>query len=215
MFEVSQRPRVIAPLVLLTLFAGLETAVVFSALDPGELRLEEFKRGGYADKISESDKAIHAQAARNNVSFAATFTAARSVLIVVVVAGLFYACLGLGRGVPLKPFLAVTAFAFIPGILHSIAIIVTVLTADPTPDTLQRAGAISPILFLDPSSMSRAFYLALGMVDAVSIWILALLIVGYGFVLRGRVSPAFRVFVVVGAYCAWSAAYVAILLALA
>jgi hypothetical protein len=208
--EISQRPRVIAPLVLLTLFAGLETAIVFSTLDPGELRLQEFERGGYADQISDSDKVIHAEAARNNRGFAAAVTAIRSMLIVVIVAGLFFACLGWGRGVPFKSFLAVTAFAFIPGIFHSLATVATVLTAEPTLETLQRAGTISPILFLDPSAMSRVTYLALGMVDAVSIWILALLIIGFGFILRDRVSPAFRIFTVVGFYCVWSAVYVAI-----
>jgi hypothetical protein len=208
--EISQRPRIIAPLVLLTLFAGVETAIVFSTLDPGELRLQEFQRGGYADQISDSDKVIHAQAARNNRGFAATVTAVRSMLIVVFVAGLFFACLGLRRGVPFKSFLAVTAFAFIPGVFHSLAIIATVLTAEPTVETLQSAGTISPILFLDPSSMSRVTYLVLGMIDAVSIWILALLIIGYGFILRDRVSPALRTVTVVGFYCVWSAVYVAI-----
>jgi len=215
LYEISQHPRIIAPLVLLTLFAGLETAIVFSKLDPGELRLQEFKRAGYADQISDSDKVIHAQAARNFRVLAATFTAVRFIPVVVIVAGLFFAILGLGRGVPFKPFLAVTAFAFIPGIVHSLAIIATVLTAEPTPEILERAGSISPVLFLDPASMSRALYVALGMVDAVSIWILALLIVGYGFVLRDRVSSALRIFAVVGVYCVWSAIYVAIRVTLA
>ena len=83
------------------------------------------------------------------------------------------------------------------------------------PEILERAGSISPVLFLDPASMSRALYVALGMVDAVSIWILALLIVGYGFVLRDRVSSALRIFAVVGVYCVWSAIYVAIRVTLA
>lgn len=212
--EISQRPRVVAPLLLLTLFAGLETAIVFSTLDPGELRLQEFKRGGYSDQISESDKVIHAQAARQNRGFAAAVSAVRSVLMVVIVAAVFFVCLGLGRGVSFKSFLAVTAFAFIPGILHSIATIATVLTVEPTLDILQRAGAISPILFVNPNSMSRAAYLALGAVDAVSIWIVALLVIGYGFVLRDRVGPALRISAVVGLYCVWSVVYVAISVAL-
>src|SRR5688572_32921475 len=95
--EVSQHPHVIAPLLLLTLFAGLETAIVFSTLDPGELRLEEFKRGGYSDQISESDKVIHAQAARQNRGWAITITILQTVSKVVAVAALFFLCFGLGR----------------------------------------------------------------------------------------------------------------------
>lgn len=208
LWEISQSPRVIAPLVLLMLFAVLDTTIVFSKLDPGELRLKEFERGGYADKISDSDKAIHAQRARDQRTFAATVTAVRPLIVVLIVAGIFYLCLGLGRRVPFKPFLAVTAFAFIPGILHSLFIVGTVLAAEPTTENLQRAGAVSPILFLDSTSVSRATYEILGMVDVVSIWILALLIIGYGFVLRDRVSPVLRVLVVVGVYCLWSALYV-------
>ena len=119
-------------------------------------------------------------------------------------------CLGLGRGVPFKPFLAVTAFAFIPGVFRSVAIMGTVLTADPTFETLQRAGSFSPILFLDSSSVSRVMYAILGMADAVSIWILVLLVIGYGFVLRDRVTPALRIFAVVGVYCVWTAVYAAL-----
>jgi len=212
---VSQKPRIIAPLILLTLFAATETAIVFSKLDPGALRLQQFEREGYADKISEDDKAIHAQNARNNRTFAASVTAVRELLMVTVVAGVFYLVLGVGRGVSFKSFLAVTAFAFIPGIFHSIAIIATVLSAQPTLETLERAGSISPVLFLDPASVSRQTYMALASLDVVSIWIVALLIVGYGFILRDRTKPVVRIFAVGGMYCVWSFVYVAIRLTFA
>jgi hypothetical protein len=200
MAEIAQRPRLIAPLLFLTLFAVAETAIVLAKLDPGELRLQEFERGGYADKISESDKAYHAAAARSYRTMLAAFTVTRWVSLVLITGGVFYLLLGMGRGIPLKPFLAVTAFAFIPAAIRSIAMIATVLTAEPTTETLSRAGAISPIRLVDPASVSRTLYQALGMVDVITLWILALLVIGYGYVLRDRVSPVFRVSAVVGAY---------------
>jgi hypothetical protein len=209
--EISQRPRIIAPLVLLTLFAGLETAIVFSTLDPGELRLQEFERGGYADQISDSDKVIHAQAARNNRTFAVTVASVRTLVTVLVVAGVFFLCLGMGRGVGFRPFLTVTAFSFIPGIFHSIVSVVVVMTAERTPTNLLLAGSISPVRFLNSESISGTTYLILSTIDAVSIWILALLIIGYGFILRNRVGLIPRVFAVGGAYCVSSAVFVAIL----
>lgn len=198
--EVAQRPRIIAPLLFLTLFAGAETAIVLAKLDPGELRLREFERGGYADKISDSDKAIHAAAARSYRTMLAAFTVTRWLSVVLITGGVFYLLLGMGRGVPIKPFLAVTAFAFIPGAIRSVAMIATVLTAEPTTETLSRAGAISPIWLVNPASVSRTLYQALGMVDVITFWILALLIIGYGFVLRDRVNPVLRVSAVLGAY---------------
>ena len=212
LYEIARRPRVIAPLVLLTLFAGLETAIVFSTLDPGALRLEEFKRGGYSDKVSDTDKVIHAQAARNNRGFAVAVASVRTLVTVLAVAGVFFLCLGIGRGIGFKSFLSVTAFAFIPGIFHSIASVVVVMTSERTPRTLLLAGSVSPIRFLDPESVSGMTYLVLSTVDAVSIWILALLIIGYGVILRNRVGLISRVFVVGSAYCLSSAVFVGVLL---
>jgi hypothetical protein len=212
LYEISRQPRFVAPLILLTFFAGLETAIVFSMLDPGELRLEEFQRGGYADKVSDGDKVIHAQAARNNRGFAVTVASLRTLVTVVAVAGVFFLCLGLGREVGFKPFLAVTAFSFIPGIFHSIASVAVISTAERTPETLMLAGSLSPIRFLNPESVSGTTYLLLSTVDVVSIWILALLIIGYGFILRDRVGLLPRVAVVGSAYCLSSAAFVAVLL---
>jgi hypothetical protein len=212
--QVARHPRIIAPLILLTLFAGLETAIVFSMLDPGELRLQEFKRGGYADKISDSDKVIHAQAARNNRGFAVTVASLRALVTVLAVAGVFFLCFGLGRGVTFKSFLSVTAFALIPGIFHSIASVAVVMTsnANPNPTTLLLAGSVSPVRFLNPESVSGLTYLTLSTIDVVSIWILGLLIIGYGFVLRDRVGLIARVLVVGSAYCLASAAFVSSLL---
>ena len=210
--EISKRPRFVAPLIVLTLFAGLETAIVFSTLDPGALRLEEFQRGGYADKISDSDKLYHAEAARNNRGFAVMVASIRTLVTVLAVAGLFFLCLGVGRGVGFKSFLSVTAFSFIPGILHSIVSVVVISTAEHTPQTLMLAGSLSPIRFLNPETVSARTYLLLSAVDVVSIWILALLIVGYGFILRNRVGLIPRVAVVGSAYCLWSAAFVGVLL---
>jgi hypothetical protein len=213
--EIAQRPRIIAPLLFLTLFAGVETAIVLAKLDPGELRLQEFERGGYADKISESDKAIHADAARSYRTMLAAFTITRWVSVVLITGTVFYLLLGMGRGIPLKPFFAVTAFAFIPAAIRSIAMIGTVLTAEPTNETLSRAGAISPIWLVDPLTVSRTLYQALAMLDVITIWILVLLIIGYGFVLRGRVSTALRVSAVVGAYVLLSFIWVYIIPAMA
>jgi hypothetical protein len=210
--EVAQHPRIVAPLLVLTLFAGFETAIVFSTLDPGELRLEEFQRGGYADKISDSDKVIHAQAARNNRGFAVTVASVRTLVTVFAVAGLFFLCLGVGRGATFKSFLSVTAFSFIPGIFHSIASVVVISTAERTPQTLMLAGSLSPIRFVNPESVSGATYLLLSTIDVVSIWILALLIIGYGFIVRDRVGLIPRVALVGSAYCLSSAAFVGVLL---
>jgi hypothetical protein len=135
--------------------------------------------------------------------------------MVLITGGVFYLLLGMGRGIPIKPFFAVTAFAFIPGAIRSIAMIGTILFAEPTTETLSRAGAISPIWLVDPANVSQTLYQALAKVDVLTIWILVLLIIGYGFVLRDRVSPALRVSAVVGAYLLLGFIWVYILPALA
>jgi hypothetical protein len=155
LYHVARDPRVLAPLILLTLFAGMETLLVFSSLDPGQLKVEELDRQGVGARISESDKVIHAEAARQGRSLAEVSRLFGPVFTVAIVSGLFFVVLGAGRGVPFKPFLAVTAYAFIPGIFHSIATVIVSMTADKSPQTLLTAGSISPVRFLNPATVQN------------------------------------------------------------
>jgi hypothetical protein len=214
LYHVARDPHIIAPLLFLTLFAGVESAVLFTLLDPGQLKLEEFQRSGISDRISDSDKLIHAEAARQGRALAAIASAAGPIVIVLVVSGAFYLALGLGKGASFKSFVAVTAFSFIPSVFHSIAKIAVLMTSERTPLTLLFAGSVSPVRFLNAGTIGQTSYFALSIVDVASIWVVALLVIGYGFALRDRVGLVPRIAVVGGAYCVISVAFVAALLSL-
>ena len=53
---------------------------------------------------------------------------------------------------------------------------------------------------INPDSVPRVAYVGAGLIDLVSLWILALLVVGYGFVVSAKVSKVHRVVIVVGVW---------------
>ena len=57
------------------------------------------------------------------------------------------------------------------------------------PDEL---GSLSPSVFLDRDSVSPVLFSAVSTIDLVNIWILALLVIGFGFVTRKSVSKTTR-----------------------
>ena len=65
------------------------------------------------------------------------------------------------------------------------------------PDEL---GSLSPAVFLGRDSLSPAVFAMVNTIDIVSIWILALIIIGFEFVTRNAVSRAVRAGAVIGVF---------------
>ena len=78
------------------------------------------------------------------------------------------------------------------------------------PDEL---GSLSPSVFLDRDAISPVLFTAVSSIDLVTIWILTLLVIGYGYVTRKSLSKAARAGAVVGVFLVYAAlrlAYAAI-----
>jgi hypothetical protein len=201
MAEIAKRPRILAPIILLMLFSILETGTLFTMLDPGQLRLEQWQRDGYADQISQADKEVLMQNARDDRLFTGVATAIRPLPIVTFISLLFFVCFSiLGRAATFKSFWSVTAFAFVPTIVLSLAAMLTVLVLEPSLATLKLAYSFSPTVFLNSSAMSGLNYVVAAVVILDSIWVLSLLVIGYGFLVQSRVGVTLRVATVLGVF---------------
>jgi hypothetical protein len=196
----SKRPAILAPLILIMLFSAAEAAVFFLRVDAGQLRVEAWQREGIADNLSMEDQLTLMNSARQQQPAAAIASALRPILVIVAVAGLFFACFSVvGRTANFKTFLSITAFAFVPLVIRSLASIITMAVVTPSLSTIELAGNLSPAAFMDPS-FSRVGFVAAGLFDVVSLWILALLAIGYGFVAGPRVKVEHRVIIVFGVW---------------
>ncbi len=153
--------------------------------------------------------AVNSPVAKGFAGVIAVIAPTLSILVVTVVYfGLFTL---VGREAGFRSFFAVTAFAFVPSLIRSIAAIVAVLVVPQSQLMLDEIGNIGPAVFLDRTAVSKYVFAAVSQVDVISFWILILLVIGYRFLLRKSVSPAVRF---LGVFAIWGV-YVACRIALA
>ena len=133
-------------------------------------------------------------------------------ILVTILSGLYFALFTmLGREGGFKAYFSITAFACIPTVLRQIATVVQVFVLPVSQIMPDELGSLSPAVFLSRDSVSPVLFTAVNMVDLTSIWILSLLIIGYGFVTRKGLSKVARALTVVAPFLL----YVALRLGLA
>ena len=171
--EASLEPAILLPLAVPTAFASLTSLIVYFTLDPADPSLAILWLIGLVS------------------------AAIGPVVIVLLVSSFFFALFSvLGRRVGYRAFLSVTAFAFVPTALHHLAQGVLLLPIS-QPMSTPQFGRLNLALFLDSQSVSSGVFVAAGMIDVISLWVLALLVVGYRYVARPTLAPGARVTAVV------------------
>jgi hypothetical protein len=203
MVRLAKSPRVVAPLVALSLLSLATAAVMAVQVDQGELTVRLIERtSGAAQLPDELRQRIKEQAnsplqlvARNVSSI--VFPIIWVALVAAIYFGLFTI---FGREGSYKAFLSITAFAFLPTVFRHLASILTLFVVPESSIMIEELGSMSPAVFLDRSEVSAVLFTAVSTVDLVTIWILSLLVIGFGFVIHKRVSLWIRALVVAGVY---------------
>ena len=194
MFLISQQPRVLVPLLLLSLFSMASGIIVVTKVDQGEMAIRTLERTAgiqLPDDLRDRTKAQASNATTLTISIvsSAILPVVRILIVTAIYFGLFTI---LGRVGSFKAFFALTAFAFAPLIFSQLAAMLTVLVVPETSILPDELGAISPAIFLDRGSVPGGLFAAVNMIDLVSLWILVLLTTGFGFLIRRNVSSRTR-----------------------
>jgi hypothetical protein len=203
MFLLAKTPRVLAPLLFLCLFSAVVGGAMMTKLDSGELAMRAIEQSPQGRNLSDEQKTqIRSQVNSPIVKgFTAVSVVVGPALVIVIVAAIYFALFTMvGREGGFKAFLSITAYAFVPSIFRSLAAMLSAFflpTSAIMPDEL---GSLSPSVFIDRTAVSPAVFTAVSAIDLVSIWILVLLVIGYGFVTRKSVSKVTRAGVVVGVF---------------
>jgi hypothetical protein len=153
MDQASFQPVVVIPILIPTFFASIAAAMLY-------FRFAAFRPDLQAVWI---------------VGLVAT--ALGPLLISIGVSGFFFVLFSIiGRRRGYVSFLSITALAFLQtSIVHLWQSVILFLSDD----TLSaQAGRLNFTYFLDPAVVSPGVYVAAGMVDVVSLWVLGLLVVG-------------------------------------
>jgi hypothetical protein len=205
MYLLSKNPRVLAPLLFLCLFSLVTVGGAFTKIDFGVyMRLVEKSPQGR--NMTDDQKAQMKKVMSSPIVKAAVpaFSVIGTLFTIVVVAGIYFLVFSLvGREGGFKAYLSVTSFAFVPIIFSSIATTVRAFTMPSSSLMLDEIGSLSAAVFVDRDAVSPVIFTIANSIDLVSIWILSLLIIGYGFVTRKSVSKGTRAAVVVAVFLAY------------
>jgi hypothetical protein len=203
MFLLSKNPRVVVPMLFLCLSSLASTLLVMTKVDFAELNMRMMERSSFIANMSDEQKAQMRQGMNSPARKALGVGTATvgAVILVVIVAAIYFGIFTIvGREGSFKAFLSITAFAFVPNIFRQLAMVMAAFFVPASSLTLDELGSLSPAVFLDRDAVSPVLFAAVNMIDLVSIWILTLLVIGYGFVTRKSLSQFTRAVVVFGVF---------------
>jgi len=201
LFFLSKNPKVLTPILFLTLFSTVTGAVLVTKLDSAELTMRALERS--RSNLSDEQKAQLRRQMGSPVVKVFTFVSAvvGSLLVVLIVAGIYFALFTmLGREGSFKAFLSITAYAFVPTIFRSLAAVLSAYVVPPSSLMPDELGSLSPAVFVDRDAMSPVVFTAVNTIDLVTIWVLILLWIGYGFVTRKSLSKVSRAAAILGVF---------------
>jgi len=206
MYLLSKNPRVLAPLLFLCLFSLVTVGGAFTKIDFGDVYMRLVEKSPQGRNMTDDQKAQMKKVMSSPIVKAAVpaFSVIGTLFTIVVVAGIYFLVFSLvGREGGFKAYLSVTSFAFVPIIFSSIATAVRAFTMPSSSLMLDEIGSLSAAVFVDRDAVSPVIFTIANSIDLVSIWILSLLIIGYGFVTRKSVSKGTRAAVVVAVFLAY------------
>jgi hypothetical protein len=203
---LSKNPRVLAPLILISLLSLGGGTVTLFKVDFGEVALQQMERSGRANNMTEEQKQNAVRIAKMIAPVGVVVGGALGpALFTLIAAAIYFGVFTMvGREGNFKTFYSLTLYAYLPIVVRQIAAVVRLYAIPPAQLDIQNLGGLSAQVFLDPASVSKAVFALAGVVDIVSIWIMVLLCIGYKFVTRKSVGNALRAIVVVAVYLFFS-----------
>jgi hypothetical protein len=205
MFIVARNPCIGSPLCLLIVSSLISGAVVLTKLP--DLPLQAIERSPQGMSLSEEAKNRLRQASDSPAAwiFAMVFSGLRPVVLLLVVSGIYFLIFTIwGRKGSFKAFFSITAFSFIPTVFRQIVVVLVAFLVPSSSIIPDELGSLSPAVFIDRDAVAPLLFTAINMIDVVSIWALSLMVIGFAFVTRKKVSGAARAGVVFGVFLVYA-----------
>ena len=186
------------PFLVFIVFGIASVYLMTSRIDIGEAAMRDFLRSPQAGNMSQEQMDQMREVFNNPyVTVAMYGGSVLFTLVTVIVAGLFFVIfLILGSRPGFMSFWSVTAFAFTPMLLSNIAGTAVMYTIPPAAMRLSQINVLSPAIFMDPEMEADALYALAQALSLTTIWVLVLLIIGYGVVASTRFGAGLRTVVV-------------------
>jgi hypothetical protein len=101
--------------------------------------------------------------------------------------------------------MSITAYAFVPIIFSQLAGLLRAFVVPSSQLMLDELGSLSAAIFLDRDAVSPVMFAAANSIDFITLWTLALLVIGYKFVASKAMSKGTRVVAVVAVFAVYVA----------
>jgi hypothetical protein len=201
MFLTAKNPRVLVPLIVLTLFALGTGLTSFAKVDFGDMVKQQLEKTRQGQQMTEEQKQNVVRIYRTLGPVLIVAGAAFPVILVTLATVIYFGIFTmLGREGNFKAFYAVTVLAYMPLIIRQIVSAIQLFAIPTSQLDLNDLGNMSAQLFLDPASGSKVLFALAGIVDVTSLWIMILLCIGYKAVTRKSLGMGLRVAGVVVPY---------------
>ncbi len=186
------------PFLVFIVFGIASVYLMTSRIDIGEAAMRDFLRSPQASNMSQQQMDQMREVFNNPYTIGVMYGASvLFTLVTVIVAGLFFVIfLILGNRSSFMSFWSVTTFAFTPMLLSNIAGTAVMYTIPPAAMRLSQINVLSPAIFMDPEMVPGALYTLAQALSLTTIWVLVLLIIGYGVVASTRFGAGLRTVVV-------------------
>lgn len=186
------------PFLVFIVFGVASVYLMTSRIDVGEALMRDFLRSPQAGNMSQEQMDQTREALGNPIVIGVMYGASLTlVALTVFVAGLFFVIfLILGSRPSFMRFWSVTTFAFTPMLVSTVAGTAVMYTVPPAAMRLSQLNVLSPAIFLDPQMEAGALYTLAQALSLTTIWVLVLLIIGYGVIGSTRIGTGLRTVIV-------------------
>jgi hypothetical protein len=191
MESVAQRPTWIAPLVLWTICSLILTVLIIPRIDYAGMLRERFEDRGQQISEERLESMAETQSRIGRVigfGWGAVAPAAVSLLLAAIFLGAFKA---FGWDLRFKQSFGVTAHSFLPAVLGSLLALPVISQREQIDPRGMSDLVRSNLGFLVARDTSPALHSLLSSIDVFSLWVLALLVIGFAAasrVSRGRAA---------------------------
>ena len=178
---ISKKPRILVPLILISLLSTSIGIVAIAKIDFGALAIQQMERSGRIQNLNEQQREQTLQFSRRilPVTFIVSGIVGPTLLLTIVTAIYFGIFTLIGREANFKTFFSLTLFAYVPLILRNVVSVVQLFAIPQEQINIQELGSLGLQLLLDPTTSSKVAYALAGAVDIFSIWIMILLCIAY------------------------------------
>jgi hypothetical protein len=190
--DIARKPDFVVPLIINILATMAVFETMLAKIGAERIVRQSLEQSGRASNMSPEQLQ---QALEQGAKFTSVFMhvtgllAAPIGLLVVAGLGLLIMNAIFGSKLKFKTAFSVTSYAYLVNLLGVIIALVMILVADPEQLNAQNPVPTNPGFFFNPRETSKPLLSLLGSLDVFSIWLIALLGIGFSEAVSRKVKP--------------------------